>query len=114
MMIYSGMSMQQLQDYAYCVSPQGEYDDGFSDCESLISHYEFGVKRNLIEREWRQCIWKSNKVLLDQSDVQNYTHATLVDRNADWIKIVDLSWELAFYIVSSMLLNKNSFTTKTN
>ncbi|CAO4385234.1 unnamed protein product [Caenorhabditis nigoni] len=35
MMIYSGMNMEQLQNYAYCVSPQGEHNDDFCGSDSL-------------------------------------------------------------------------------
>ncbi|ULT82030.1 hypothetical protein L3Y34_011769 [Caenorhabditis briggsae] len=35
MMIYSGMNMEQLQNYAYCVSPQAEHDDDFCGSDSL-------------------------------------------------------------------------------
>ncbi|PIC18010.1 hypothetical protein B9Z55_024054 [Caenorhabditis nigoni] len=35
MMIYSGMNMEQLQNYAYCVSPQGEHNDVFCGSDSL-------------------------------------------------------------------------------
>lgn len=37
MMIYSGMNMEQLQNYAYCVSPEREFDDDYSDTSSVRS-----------------------------------------------------------------------------
>ncbi|CCD65420.1 ETS class transcription factor [Caenorhabditis elegans] len=36
MMNYTGMDMEQLQNYAYCVSPQTKLYNDFSDSETLI------------------------------------------------------------------------------